>query len=151
MSPFLLPLSDRQPEDPPAEPPRQADQPTEGEALDAYSRVIVTVAEKLGPAVVNLRCQSRRKQPRRRFRLRLLDHARRVPAHESPRGSRLQPDARALNDGREVGGHVVGADPWTDVAVVQAEASGLAPCPARRILGPASRPVGGGHRQSLRL
>ena len=30
-----------------------------------------------------------------------------------------------LNDGREVGGRVVGADPWTDVAVVQAEASGL--------------------------
>jgi S1-C subfamily serine protease len=30
-----------------------------------------------------------------------------------------------LNDGREVSGRVVGADPWTDVAVVQADASGL--------------------------
>ncbi len=30
-----------------------------------------------------------------------------------------------LNDGREVSGHVVGADPWTDIAVVQADASGL--------------------------
>ena len=30
-----------------------------------------------------------------------------------------------LNDGGEVSGRVVGADPWTDVAVVQADASGL--------------------------
>jgi S1-C subfamily serine protease len=30
-----------------------------------------------------------------------------------------------LNDGRELSGHVVGADPWTDLAVVQAEDSAL--------------------------
>ena len=30
-----------------------------------------------------------------------------------------------LNDGREVAGHRVGADPWTDLAVVQADTSGL--------------------------
>jgi S1-C subfamily serine protease len=30
-----------------------------------------------------------------------------------------------LNDGREVSGRVVGADPWTDIAVVHADASGL--------------------------
>ncbi len=30
-----------------------------------------------------------------------------------------------LNDGREVSGRVVGADPWTDVAIVQADATGL--------------------------
>ena len=40
-------------EDSPASPP--PGQPTEGEALDAFSRVVVTVAEKLRPAVVNLR------------------------------------------------------------------------------------------------
>ena len=30
-----------------------------------------------------------------------------------------------LSDGREVSGRVIGADPWTDVAVVSADASGL--------------------------
>ena len=126
MSPFLSPLSDTHPEHTPSEPVRQADQPTEREALDAYSRVIVTVAEKLGPAVVNLRA---------------------VKADGSSRGAGsgsgflITPDGFLLtnhhvvrgisrvrvrfNDGREVGGRVVGADPWTDVAVVQAEESGL--------------------------
>ena len=36
-------------------PPQTASPVNEHEALDAYSRVIVTVAETLGPAVVNLR------------------------------------------------------------------------------------------------
>ena len=58
MSPFCLPLSDPRPEDPPTEPIRPAAQVNEREALDAYSRVIVTVAEKLGPAVVNLRASA---------------------------------------------------------------------------------------------
>ena len=126
MSPFLLPLSDRQPEDPPAEPPRQADQPTEGEALDAYSRVIVTVAEKLGPAVVNLRAvkadgSSHGAGSGSGFLI--TPDGFLLTNHHVVRGSSRM--RVRLNDGREVGGHVVGADPWTDVAVVQAEESGL--------------------------
>ncbi len=38
---------------------RSAMEKREHEALDAYSRVIVTVAETLGPAVVNLRAEAR--------------------------------------------------------------------------------------------
>ena len=52
-----------------------------------------------------------------------------------------------LNDGREMAGRVVGADPWTDLAVVQADDSGL---PFAR-LGDSSRlarrSVGRRHRQ----
>ena len=126
MSPFLLPLSDAQPEHSPTESERAAAQPSEREALDAYSRVIVTVAEKLGPAVVNLRAVA-------------ADGSRRAAGSGS--GFLITPDGFLLtnhhvvrgssrmrvrlNDGREVAGRVVGADPWTDVAVVQAEASGL--------------------------
>jgi S1-C subfamily serine protease len=98
----------------------------EREAMDSYSRVIVTVAEELGPAVVNLRAESR-------------DGSRRSGGSGS--GFLFTPDGFLLtnhhvvggssrlkvrlNDGREVSGRVVGADPWTDVAVVQADASGL--------------------------
>jgi S1-C subfamily serine protease len=126
MSPIYLPLSDPRPEDPGTEPIRPAAQVNEREALDAYSRVIVTVAEKLGPAVVNLRAVS-------------ADGSRRAAGSGS--GFLITPDGFLLtnhhvirgssrlrvrlNDGREVSGHVVGADPWTDVAVVQAEESGL--------------------------
>jgi S1-C subfamily serine protease len=91
-------------------------QPTEGEALDAFSRVVVTVAEKLRPAVVNLR------------------------VGEGPRGGTgsgvlFAPDGFLLtnhhvvagsehvrvrlNDGSEQRGDVVGNDPWTDLAVVR--------------------------------
>src|SRR5262245_33652075 len=107
-------------------PERSARGEDEREALDAYSRAIVTVAEELGPAVVNLRAEAREGSRRPGgagagvlftadgF---LLTH------HHVVRGPvRLR--AR-LNDGREVAGRVVGADPWTDVAVVQADASGL--------------------------
>ena len=56
-----------------------------------------------------------------------------------------------LHDGRELSGRVVGADPWTDLAVVQAEGADL-PFAAVWRLGPAARwAVGRGHRQSVRL
>ena len=55
MHPFLSPLTDDVSEPSPSVPERRAPEANEREALDAYSRVIVTVAETLGPAVVNLR------------------------------------------------------------------------------------------------
>jgi S1-C subfamily serine protease len=104
----------------PAQPPDPL--PSEGEALDAFSRVVVEVAEALNPAVVN------RRGPRGRgegsgsgvlftpdgF---LLTNYHVVHGHEQVRVR--------LSDGRELTGTVVGSDPWTDLAVVQAAASGL--------------------------
>ena len=107
---------------------RPARLPSDAEALDAYSRVIVTVAELLGPAVVNLRTIA-------------SEGGRRGGGGGSGSGFLFTPDGFLLtnhhvvrgasrvrvrlNDGREVSGRVIGADPWTDVAIVQAEASGL--------------------------
>src|SRR5262249_44156658 len=98
----------------------------ESEALDAYSRVIVHVAEKLRPAVLNRR-------------------AGRGMAGGSGSGILFTPDGFLLTNahvvgaqerlrirtssGRELSGHVVGADPWTDLAVVQAEANNLPHAP----------------------
>ncbi len=113
------------------EPADRRDEPSsEQEALDAYSRVIVTVAERIGPAVVNLRSESSSNSGGRGRRM-----------GGSGSGFLFTPDgflltnhhviqgaARVrvrLTDGRDVSGRVVGADPWTDVAVVQADASGL--------------------------
>src|SRR5262249_20690074 len=55
MKPFELRLVNSGADDVPPIPDTSRPEPTEQEALDAYSRVIVTVAETLGPAVVNLR------------------------------------------------------------------------------------------------
>ncbi len=99
-------------------PAPEPQRPTDAEALDAFSNVVVTVAEKLRPAVVNLR-------------------AGKGPRGGSGSGVLFTPDGFLLtnhhvvetsekirvrlNDGSEMPGRVVGVDPWTDLAVVQAE------------------------------
>jgi S1-C subfamily serine protease len=92
--------------------------PSEHEALDAYSRVITTVADRLRPNVVNL--QSTR---------------------NGGSGSGIVFDAQGLiltnhhvvartndvrvrfHDGRETRGRVTGNDPWTDLAIVRSDAT----------------------------
>jgi S1-C subfamily serine protease len=96
--------------------------PEEIEALDAYSRVVVRVAEQLRPAVVNLTTGKGRNRGSGSGILFtpdgfLLTNAHVVGEHERVR--------LRLADGRELAGRLVGSDPWTDLAVVQAEASGL--------------------------
>ena len=96
--------------------------PTDEEALDAYSRVVTTVAERLAPSVANLRVARRVRGGRR------LDGA----------GSAvvITPDGFTLTsahvvehtdgtgiasfvDGRELAYDVVGADPLSDLAVLR--------------------------------
>jgi S1-C subfamily serine protease len=109
-----------------AVPEHSAPEVNEHEALDAYSRVIVTVAESLGPAVVNLRPVAgeggRRPGGSGSGFLFTPDGFLLTNHHVVQHASRVRV---RLNDGREVSGRVVGADPWTDVAIVQADASGL--------------------------
>jgi S1-C subfamily serine protease len=107
------PASDPQPPEPSRE---------EDEALDAYSRVVVRVADALRPAVVNLRAGRGRSEGSGSGILFtpdgfLLTNAHVVGGHDRAR--------IRLSDGREIPGRLVGADPWTDLAVVQAEVNGL--------------------------
>jgi S1-C subfamily serine protease len=126
MSQYLLRLLSADQETSSPAPDRSSPGKEEREALDAYSRVIVTVAEELGPAVVNLRAEAREGSRRgggSGSGFLFTPDGFLLTNHHVVRGSgRLRV---RLNDGREVSGHVVGADPWTDVAVVQADASGL--------------------------
>jgi S1-C subfamily serine protease len=112
-------------------PPPEPD-PSEQEALDAYSNVVVRVAEMLRPAVVNLRAGRGRREGSGSGILftpdgLLLTNHHVVAGHERVRVR--------LGDGREVGGRVAGNDPWTDLAVVQADESKL----PHAVLGDSSR------------
>src|ERR1700687_2429893 len=97
--------------------------PNEREALDAYSNVVVRVAELLRPAVVNLRSGRGRREGSGSGILFTPDGFL-LTNHHVVQG---QPRLRVrLNDGRELPGRLVGADPWTDLAVVQAESTSAA-------------------------
>ena len=107
----------------------------EAEALDAYSRVVAGVAERLAPSVANLRVTRRTRGgqvPSGRGQRRGA-HARRLPAHVGARRRRPGRRGRAtFADGREFRFEVVGSDPLSDLAVLRAEAADLAPADARR-------------------
>jgi S1-C subfamily serine protease len=103
-------------------PPPPEPNPEEREALDAYSRVVVDVADALRPAVVNLRAGSGRREGSGSGLLFTPDGFLLTNQHVVGRHERVRV---RLTDGRDLPGRVVGADPWTDLAVVQADASGL--------------------------
>src|ERR1700738_4201583 len=93
--------------------------PQEREALDAYSNVVVRVAERLRPAVVNLRSGRGRREGSGSGGLFTPDGFLLTNHHVVQGNERVRV---RLGDGQELSGRVVGADPWTDLAVVQADA-----------------------------
>src|SRR5947207_15965330 len=107
--------SDSESPDIPAVPPTPRE---EIDALDAYSRVVVTVAERLQPAVVNLRVGQNRSGGSGSGVLFTPDGFLLTNAHvvQGFNKTRIR-----LNDGQEIDGRVVGRDPWTDLAIVQAQ------------------------------
>ena len=112
-------------------------EPGEDEALDAYSRVVVRVAEALSPSVANLRVWKR------------LGGRGRVEGGGS--AVAVTPDGFLLTsahvvtgtdrgiatfvDGRELDLEIVGTDPLSDLAVVRTSGSDLSPA----VLGDAAR------------
>jgi S1-C subfamily serine protease len=126
MNPFVIRLADSGSESSSSVPESAPTDASEREALDAYSRVIVTVAETLGPSVVNLRAlagEGGRRPGGSGSGFLFTPDGFLLTNHHVIRGANRV--RVRLNDGGEVSGRVVGADPWTDVAIVQADASGL--------------------------
>ncbi len=106
--------------------------PSDAEALDAYSRVVMTVAERLAPSVANLRVSRRVRGGR------LLDGGGSgvvitpdgfmlTSAHVVERAA--GPSRASFADGSECEVDVVGTDPLSDLAVLRADKHELAPAP----------------------
>lgn len=110
-------------EDPGApERPKGETAPEPEEVLDAFSRAVVGVADKLRPAVVNLRV-GRGAQGGSGSGVLFAPDGFLLTNHHVVQGHDKVRVRRA--DGSELAGRVVGNDPWTDLAVVQAEGSAL--------------------------
>ena len=102
--------------------------PSDEAPLDAYSRVVVEVAERLAPSVANLRVS-------RRFRGRRVDGGG-SGVVITPDGfmltsahvvERAEDGVASFVDGRELGIEVVGTDPLSDLAVLRTGDDGLVP------------------------
>ena len=105
----------------PGQPPSAAEARADEEALDAYSRTVSGVAERLSPSVANLRVRHRgRRGPVEGGGSAVVatpDGYLVTSAHVVGSGS---PRIRAtFVDGREVEADVVGADPLSDLAVLR--------------------------------
>jgi S1-C subfamily serine protease len=105
----------------------------DAEALDAYSRTVIGVAEALAPSVANLRVMRRGRDgevPAGAGSAVVLtpDGFLLTSAHvvTSRRGGVGRGGIAAFTDGREIAFRVVGADRLTDLAVLRAEAGDLA-------------------------
>jgi serine protease Do len=109
---------------------RAADDPSEAEALDAYSQAVISVAERLTPSVANLRVSRRVRGGH------ILDGGG-SGVVISPDGFLLtsahvvaRSDSRgraSFADGRDLDVEVVGADPLSDLAVLRASNGDLVP------------------------
>jgi S1-C subfamily serine protease len=103
--------------------------PSDGEALDAYSRVVTSVAERLIPSVASLRVT-------RRVRGGMRGEGAGSAVAVTPDGFLLTSahvvqgsngGSASVVDGREFDWQIVGADPLSDLAVIRVGASDLPP------------------------
>jgi serine protease Do len=124
-----IPISGSASDDGQVEPGARAAE-REQEALDAYSRAVSSVADRLSPSVTNLRVMRRTRRGPRPLGAGsgvvltpdgfLLTSAHVVAGSDA--GGRA-----AFVDGREFRFSVMGSDPLSDLAVLRTDASGLAP------------------------
>jgi S1-C subfamily serine protease len=110
--------------------PEPADSSADVEALDAYSRSVIGVAERLSPSVANLelrRATRRGRMPAGAGSGVVLTHDGFILTSAHVVAPRSASGVARFTDGRELRFEVVGRDPMSDLAVVRAEDGGLVP------------------------
>jgi S1-C subfamily serine protease len=110
--------------------PAVTDTDTGTEALDAYSRAVVGVAERLSPAVASLRVQQRTwggRIPAGAGSGVVLTHDGFILTSAHVVSGRHGDGRAAFTDGRELRFTVTGRDPLSDLAIVRAEDGDLTP------------------------
>src|SRR5262245_51652880 len=90
----------------------------EAAALDAFSQVVVRVADALRPAVVNLRVGRGRQMGTGSGVLFSPEGFLLTNHHVVGESEKVRV---RLHDGQEVTGRVIGNDPWSDLALVRAD------------------------------
>jgi serine protease Do len=112
-----------------ADRPASDERPSDGAALDAYSRVVTAVARDLAPSVANLRVTRRLRGGRSAMgggsAVVITPDGFLVTSAHVVEGSRS--GSASFVDGREMRFAVIGADPLSDIAVLRAGAEDLAP------------------------
>jgi S1-C subfamily serine protease len=98
--------------------------PSETEALDAYSRVVTGVAEKLGPSVANLRISRRGRLAGAGSGVVITPDGFLLTCAHVVAGGRSRARA-SFTDGSDVEVDVIGADPLSDLALLRAESARL--------------------------
>jgi S1-C subfamily serine protease len=102
----------------------------DAEALDAYSRAVIGVAERLAPAVASLRVQRRTRRGRMPVGAGsgvILTHDGFILTAAHVVGGSASGGRAAFTDGRELSFTVLGRDPLSDLAILRAEDGGLTP------------------------
>ncbi|HET6697601.1 MAG TPA: trypsin-like peptidase domain-containing protein [Nocardioidaceae bacterium] len=99
--------------------------PTEAEALDAYSRVVTGVAERLGPSVANLRISRRGRLAGAGSGVVITPDGFLLTSAHVVAGARSRARA-SFTDGSDVEVSVIGSDPLSDLALLRAESTRLA-------------------------
>jgi S1-C subfamily serine protease len=109
----------------PAEPPAPAPRPDDASLLDAYSRAVIDVVDRAGPAVVAIELAARRGSPGGAGSGFVV-----TPDGYVMTNSHVVSGARAIKvktpAGETADAQVVGDDPATDLAVIRVDAAALA-------------------------
>jgi S1-C subfamily serine protease len=101
--------------------------PEETEALDAYSRAVIAVADRLAPSVASLRIRTRGQMPAGAGSAVVLTPDGFLVTNAHVVGRSDTRGRATFGDGREERFEVIGRDPLSDLAVLRSEGGDLTP------------------------